>query len=198
MAEWDKKTTELRKKKLLWKQQACDRREEIGSDDDDDNEVATDVDWDVLEDEDMLTDAHRPMQGPFPFHAEGSESVRSAEVGQTSSPSTRPTGAKESAASCGVLAEDRWVGGGEPAAAPEVLMEGGGSATVPHGMMEAGGAVAPPEALTERGGSVAAPSEIRETNSPAREQGASSKRARPDESRGLGVHPQNAPTAQRR
>ena len=81
MAEWDKKTTELRKKKLLWKQQACDRREEIGSDDDDDNEVATDVDWDVLEDEDMLIDAHRPMKGPFPFHAEGSESMRSVEVG---------------------------------------------------------------------------------------------------------------------
>ena len=62
-AEWDKKTRELRKKKLLWKRQARDRGEETGSDDDedDDNEVAIDVDWDVLAGEDMLTDAHRPM-----------------------------------------------------------------------------------------------------------------------------------------
>jgi len=61
-AEWDKKTRELRKKKLLRKRQARDRGEETGSDDnDDDDKVATDVDWDVLEDEDMLTDAHRPM-----------------------------------------------------------------------------------------------------------------------------------------
>ena len=71
--EWDKKTRELRKKKLLRKRQARDQGEETGSDDDDndDDEVAADVDWDILEDEDMLTDAHRPMQGPFPFHAEG-------------------------------------------------------------------------------------------------------------------------------
>jgi len=56
-AEWDKKTRELRKK-LLQKHQACDRGEETGSDDDDDDEVAADRDWDVLEDEDMLIDAH--------------------------------------------------------------------------------------------------------------------------------------------
>ena len=80
-AEWDKKTRELRKKKLLRKRQARDRGEETGSDDDNDDEVAADRDWDVLEDEDMLIDAHRPMQGPFQFHAEGSESVRSVEVG---------------------------------------------------------------------------------------------------------------------
>ena len=57
---------ELRKK-LLRKWQARDRGEETGSDDDDDDdEVAADVDWDVLEDEDMLTDAHRPCRGPSP------------------------------------------------------------------------------------------------------------------------------------
>ena len=77
--EWDKNMRELRKKKLLWKQQARDRGEETGSDDDDDDEVAANVDWDVLEDEDTLTDAHRSMHGTFPFHAEGSESVRSTE-----------------------------------------------------------------------------------------------------------------------
>ena len=57
MAEWDKRTRELRKKKLLWKQQAHDRGEETGCDDNDNDEVAADVDWDVLEDEDTLTDA---------------------------------------------------------------------------------------------------------------------------------------------
>ena len=70
---------------LLRKQQAWDRGEEVSSDndddDDDDDEVAVGVDWDVLEDKDTLTDAYPSMQGPFPFHAEGSESVRSMEVG---------------------------------------------------------------------------------------------------------------------
>ena len=66
-------------------------------DDDDDDEVVVDVDWGVLEDEDTLISAHLSVQGPFPFHAEGSESVRSVE-------------ARESAASHGVPAEDRWMG----------------------------------------------------------------------------------------
>ena len=60
MAEWNKKSRDLRKKKLLRKRQARDRGEEIGSDDDND-EVAVGVDWDVLADGDMLTDAHRSM-----------------------------------------------------------------------------------------------------------------------------------------
>ena len=63
-AEWDRRTIELRKQKMLQKQQAWDRGEEAGSDDDDDNddddeesgEVPADVDWDVLEGEDSLTD----------------------------------------------------------------------------------------------------------------------------------------------
>ena len=62
MDEWDKRTRELKKKKMLQKQQAWDRGESTGSDDDDDDdddddELATDVDWDVLEGEDALTDA---------------------------------------------------------------------------------------------------------------------------------------------
>jgi len=140
------------------------------------------VDWDVLEDEDTLTSAHLSIQGPFPFHAEGSESVRSVEVGQTSCPSSGPAGAGESTASHGVPAEDRWMGGGEPTAAPEVLMEGGGYVATPHEMTKAGVAAALPEALTERDGSIAMPSEIRETSSPAQEQGAGSKWSHPDDS----------------
>ena len=54
---------------MLWKQQARDQREETGSDDnDDDDEVVADVDWDVLEGEDSLTDTQLSTQGPFPFH----------------------------------------------------------------------------------------------------------------------------------
>ena len=126
-------------------------------DDDDDDEVAVDVDWGVLEDEDMLTSAHPSVQGPFPFHVEGSESVRSAEAG-------------ESAASHGMSLEDRWMGEGRPAATdPEVMVEGSGSGAVSHEMVEGSG-------------SGAAPDEVREMSPPAVEQGAGSKRSRPDES----------------
>ena len=61
VAEWDKRTRELKKKKMLQNQQAWDRGEEIGSDDDDDDneeeldELVADVDWDVLEGKDLLT-----------------------------------------------------------------------------------------------------------------------------------------------
>ena len=72
------------------------------------------MDWGILEDEGTLTSAPPSMQEPPSSCAEGSESVRSVEVG-----------AKESAASRRVLAEDRWVAGSEEA--PEVLMEEGGS-----------------------------------------------------------------------
>ena len=176
MAEWDKKTRELRKKKLLRKQQVRDRGGETGSDDDDnddDDEVAADVDWDVLEDEDMLTDAHRSMQGPFLFHAGGSEFVRSVEVGQTIGPSSGLVGAGESAATPGVPVEDRWMGGGGSTAAPEVS--------------------------TERGGSATAPSKARETSPSAWEQGAGSKRSHPDkleqETRGSSPKHSYCPTA---
>ena len=126
-------------------------------DDDDDDEGVVDVDWGVLEDEDTLTSAHPPVQGPFLFHAEGSESVRSVEAG-------------ESAASHGVPAEDRWMGEGGPATAdPEVMVEGSGSGAAPHEMVEGSG-------------SGAAPHETVEMSPPASEQGAGSKRSRPDKS----------------
>ena len=104
-AEWEKKAREQKKEEKQRKQEARDRGEDVssdGDDDDDDNdddEVAAGVDWGVLEDEGTLTSAPSSMQEPLPFHAEGSESVRSAEVG-----------AKESTASHGVSAEDRWMG----------------------------------------------------------------------------------------
>ena len=89
-------------------------------DDDDDDEVAVGVDWGVLEDEDMLTSVHPSVQGPFPFHAEGSESVRSVEAGG-------------SAASHGVPVDDRWMEeSGSAATDPEVMVEGSGSGAAPH------------------------------------------------------------------
>ena len=101
-AERDKKAREQMKKERRLKQEARDRGEDVSSDDDnddddDDDEVVVDVDWGVLEDEDTLTSAHPSVQGPFPFHAEGSESVRSVE-------------ARESTASQGMPSEDRWMG----------------------------------------------------------------------------------------
>ena len=57
--EWDRRTIELRKKKMLRKQQAWDQGEEASNDDDDDDddeydEVVANVEWDVLEGEDSL------------------------------------------------------------------------------------------------------------------------------------------------
>ena len=142
-AEWDKKAREQKKKERQLKQEARDRGEDVSGDDDDDDddgEVAADVDWGVLEDEDMLTSANPPLQGPFAFHAEGSELVE----------------AGESAASHGVPAGDRWEEEGGPAAAD-------------------------PTVMVERSGSGAVPPVVRETSPPASEQGAGSKRPRPDE-----------------
>ena len=141
------------------KQEARDRGEDVSSDDDDDDdddddEVVVNMDWGVLEDEDTLTSAHPSVQGPFPFHAEGSESVRSVEAG-------------EFAASHGVPAEDWWMGeGGLAAADPEAMVEGGGSGATPHETMEGSGSSAAPQ----------------EVSPPALEQGAGPKQSRPDES----------------
>ena len=89
-------------------------------DDDDDDEVVVDVDWGVLEDEDTLTSARPSVQGPFPFHTEGSESVRLVEAG-------------ESIVSHGVPAEDRWMEeSGSIAADPEVMVERGGAGAAPQ------------------------------------------------------------------
>ena len=124
------------------------------NDNDDDDEVAIGVDWDVLEDEDTLTSGHPSVQGPFPFHTEGSESVRSVE-------------ARESAASHGVPAEDRWVEESGPAAAdPEARGEGSGSSAMPRETMEGSGSGAAPH----------------EVSLPALEQGVGSKRSCLDES----------------
>ena len=162
-------------------------------DDDDDDEVAVGVDWDVLEDEDMLTSGHPSVQGPFPFHMKGSESVRSVEAGG-------------SAALHGVPAEDRWMKESGPAAAdPEVMVEGSGSGATPHEMGEGSGSGAVPHETTEGSGSGAMPHETteqsgsgaaphetmegsdfgaapHEVSPPAPEQGAGSKRSRLDES----------------
>ena len=83
-AERDRKAREEMKKAKRLKQEAWDRGEDVSSededdDDDDDDKVAAGVDWDVLEDEDTLTSGHPSVQGPFPFHTEGSESMRSVE-----------------------------------------------------------------------------------------------------------------------
>ena len=95
-AEWDRRMKELKRKKMLQKQQARECGEEIDSDDDDEeefDEVVADVEWDVLEGEDTLTGTHLSTQGPFSFHARGSESVRPAETGQTIGPSSGLVGA---------------------------------------------------------------------------------------------------------
>ena len=60
-AEWDTKAREQKKKERQLKQEARDRGEDVSGDDDDDGEVAADVDWGVLEDEDMLTSANLPL-----------------------------------------------------------------------------------------------------------------------------------------
>ena len=80
------------------------------------------MDWGVLEDEGMLTNAPPSVQEPSSFRAEGSESARLAKVG-----------AEGSAASRGVPAEDRWVAGSKEA--PEVLMEEGGPVAMSHERM---------------------------------------------------------------
>ena len=68
------------------------------------------MDWDVLEGEDSMIGTQLSTQGPFPFHAGGSESVRSAEAGQTIGPSLGPVGAGGSATTPKVPLEDRWMG----------------------------------------------------------------------------------------
>ena len=153
-AERDKKAKEEMKKAKRLKQEARDRGEDVSSedddddDDDDDDEVAVDVDWGVLEDEDTLTSGHPSVQGPFPFHAEGSGSMRSVEAG-------------ESASSRGVLAEDRWMGKGEPVAAiPEATMKGSSSGAAPRETMEGDGSGAAPDETMERSDSGAAPDEM--------------------------------------
>ena len=170
-AERDKKAREQMKKAKRLKQEARDRGEDVSSEDEDDddvddNEVAIGVDWDVLEDEDTLTSGHPSVQGPFPFHAEGSESMRSVEAG-------------ESAASHGVPAEDRWVEESGPTTAGlEATGEGSGSGAAPRETMEGSSSGAAPHETMEGSGSGAMPHEV---SPPAPEQGVGSKRSHPDE-----------------
>ena len=112
---------------------AWERGEETDSDDNDDNddEVVVDSEWDDLESEDTLIGTHSSTQGPFPFHAGGSESVRPAEMGQTIGPSSRPVGA------------------GGSTAAPEVPPEGSGPTTALQEVVEACRSAAAPEVPVE-------------------------------------------------
>ena len=80
------------------------------------------MDWGDLVDEDSL-----PTQGPFPFHAEGSESAGTVEPGLP----LGPVGAGGSTVTVGVAAEDRWMGGVRSETAPVMLVEGGGSDATP-------------------------------------------------------------------
>ena len=63
-AEWERKTKEFKRKKMLQKQQARERGEETDSDDDDDDdeeEVVIDTKWGDLGSEDVLTGTHSSM-----------------------------------------------------------------------------------------------------------------------------------------
>jgi len=95
VAEWQRKTKEVERKKKQQKLQAREWGEETDSDDDnkEDDEVVADAEWDDLESEDTLTCTHSSMQGHFPFHAGGSELVRPVEMDQTVGPSSGPAGA---------------------------------------------------------------------------------------------------------
>ena len=84
---------------------------ETDSDDDDDkeedDEVVADTEWGDLESEDTLTGIHSSLQGPFPFHAGGGESVRPEEAGRIIGPSSESAGAGGSAATPEVPTEGR-------------------------------------------------------------------------------------------
>ena len=192
VAERDKKAREQMKKKKRLKQEARDWGEDVSSDDDDDDdddddEVVVDVDWGILEDKDTLTSDRPSMQGPFPFHVEGSESVRSVE-------------ARESTASHGVSAKDRWMGEGGPAAAdPEVMVEGSGSSAAPHETVEGSGSGAAPHETVEGSDSSAAPHEVREMSPLPQSRGqAQNGPAQTSRGRDLGIRPQNASAGQGR
>ena len=83
--ERQRKAKEDERRKKQQKLRAWEHEEETDSDIDDneeeEEEVVTNTEWDDLESEDTLTGTHSSMQGPFPFHARGSESVRPVEMG---------------------------------------------------------------------------------------------------------------------
>ena len=96
---------------------AWERGKDTDSDDDDDDEeVADDIEWDNLENEDALTGVSSSMQasGPFPFHGGEGMSVELAEACHT----------------IGLPQEPIEAGGS--AFTPEVQAEVGGSAVAPQ------------------------------------------------------------------
>ena len=115
-----RKAKEDKRKKKQRKLQAWERGEDTNSDDDDDDgddvEVADDVEWDILENEDALIGIGSSLQesGPFPFHEGKGTSREPAKTGHTIGLPQEPIG----------------VGGF--ATAPEVPVEAGGSTTMPQ------------------------------------------------------------------
>ena len=115
-----RKKKEDKRKKKQQKLQAWERGEDIDSDDDDedgdDDKVVDDIEWDDLENEDVLTGIGSSLQesGPFPFHGGEGMSGEPVEMGLTIGLPQGPTG----------------VGGS--AVAPEVPVEVGGPAIVPY------------------------------------------------------------------
>jgi len=87
--EWLRKKKEDKRKKKQRKLQAWERGEDIDSDDDDedgdDDKVVDDIEWDDLENEDVLTGIGSSLQesGPFPFHRGEGTSGEPAETGRT-------------------------------------------------------------------------------------------------------------------
>ena len=87
--EWPRKAKEDKKRKRQRKLQARERGEDTDNDDDDDDgdydEVADDVEWDNLENEDALTCIGSSLQesGPFPFYGGEGTFGEPAEVGRT-------------------------------------------------------------------------------------------------------------------
>jgi len=84
-----RKAKEDKKRKKQRKLQAWEQGEDTNCDDDDgdgdDDEVADDIEWDKLENEDALIGIGLSLQvsGPFPFHGGEGTSGKPAEVGRT-------------------------------------------------------------------------------------------------------------------
>ena len=120
MGERLRKAKDDKRKKKQQKLQARERREDTDSDGDDDDgdndEVVDDIEWDDLENEDVLTGIGSSLQesGPFPFHEGEGMSGEPVETGHT----------------VGLLQEPTCMGGS--VAALEVPVEVGSSAVVPQ------------------------------------------------------------------
>ena len=121
--EWLRKAKEDKKRKRQWKLQVRERGEDIDNDDDDDDvgdedEVANNIEWDILENEDALIGIGSSLQelGPFLFHGGEGMSGEPAEARRTVS-------------------------------LPQESTRVGGSTTVPKMSTEAGGSIVVPQEL---------------------------------------------------